>query len=89
MLSKLNQALCEVQETVRANESLRADNQAMQDQIAQLKSRLAKQARDEDQYQAQELKSAELTKRNILLETENQLLKQQMKEMELQVQLNG
>ena len=52
MLSKLNQALCEVQETVRANESLRADNQAMQDQIAQLKSRLAKQARDEDQYQA-------------------------------------
>ena len=71
MLSKLNQALCEVQETVRANESLRADNQAMQDQIAQLKSRLAKQARDEDQYQAQELKSAELTKRNILLETEN------------------
>ena len=85
MLSKLNQALCEVQETVRANESLRADNQAMQDQIAQLKSRLAKQARDEDQYQAQELKSAELTKRNILLETENQLLKQQMKEMELQV----
>ena len=44
---------------------------------------MAKQARDEDQYQAQELKSAELTKRNILLETENQLLKQQMKEMEL------
>ena len=39
MLAKLNQALCEVQETIKANEALRGENHALNAQIQALRSK--------------------------------------------------
>ena len=58
-------------------------------EVAALRAKLAKTERDEDQWKAQEQKVAEFTKRNLLLETENQLLRQKLQESELQAQLRG
>ena len=56
---------------MRANETLRSENNSMATEVAALRAKLAKTERDEDQWKAQEQKVAEFTKRNLLLETEN------------------
>ena len=68
MLDKLNKAFCDVQETVKANEGLRGENQAL---IAELQALRAKGQFEEEKNFANEQKVSELTKRNLLIETEN------------------
>ena len=57
-----------MQETIKANEALRGENQALNAQMQALRS---KAQCDEDRHYSSEQKVAELTKRNLLIDTEN------------------
>lgn len=78
MLSKLNQALWEVQETVRANESLRGENAAMATELDQLRAHIESDKQTNAKFSEQEQSLLETKRHNLHLETENQLLKQRL-----------
>lgn len=90
LLSRLNLALTEMQETVRANEALRAENRSMSEQIATYKTELESRLGSEQaQTRGLQHELAEATQKMVIQETENQLLRQQLKEAELRLQLSG
>ena len=90
LLSRLNLALTEMQETVRANEALRAENRSMSEQITTFKTELeSKLSSEQAQTRGLQHELAEATQKIVIQETENQLLRQQLKEAELRLQLSG
>lgn len=71
MLQKLNQALWEVQETVRENESLRGENTALATELEQLRPQLEVRGEAETRLREQEQSLLETKRHNLHLETEN------------------